>query len=36
MDKSRVKAVLLKHQSHVVPFSDEWLAAVEAFGEVSS
>nr|CAD1817568.1 unnamed protein product [Ananas comosus var. bracteatus] len=33
MDKSRVKAVLLKHQSHVVPFSDEWLAAVEAFGE---
>lgn len=25
----------LKHQLNAVPFTDEWLAAIEAFGEVS-
>lgn len=25
----------LKHHLNAVPFTDEWLAAIEAFGEVS-
>ncbi|XP_019706167.1 uncharacterized protein [Elaeis guineensis] len=33
MDRLKLDFVPPRHQLHAVPFSDEWLAALEAFGE---
>ncbi|XP_026658705.2 uncharacterized protein LOC103702863 [Phoenix dactylifera] len=33
MDRLKLDLVPPRHQLHAVPFSDEWLAALEAFGE---
>lgn len=35
MNRLKLDLVPPRHQLHAVPFSDEWLAALEAFGEVS-